>query len=322
MLWMWIGLFSLVGIILFIDLGIVHRAGRHLSLRESILWTLVWMSVGAGFSGVVYYVWTQGLVPDTELAPNAAFLAYITTWVLELSLSLDNIFVMTLIFRRWRIPAAFQHRVLFYGILGAVVFRSGMVILGAQVVKRFEWILPVFGLYLLYQGAKALYEHFGKSSEDKQEKPLPTKFLGLPMVEPNDGGQFFLRDHQGKLIVTTLFAALIAIEGADLVFAIDSVPAALTVTREEWIIISANVLAIIGLRSLYSVLAGILERYHELHIALGMLLVFIGGKMIALPWGHLPNIISLTVILTLLIGGLLTGYLRERRESNGPDASV
>lgn len=314
MIWMWIGLFALVAVILVIDLGIVHRNGRHLSLRESILWTLVWMAVGAGFSGVVYYLWSQGLVEDTELTSQQAIIAYLTTWVLELSLSLDNIFVMALIFTRWRIAKDHQHTVLFYGILGAVLFRTLMIVFGASVVNRFEWLLPVFGFYLVYQGGKALYDHFFRHEDAKADKPLPTKFLGFPMVAPDHGGHFFLRDGQGKLVVTTLIAALVAIEGADLLFAIDSVPAALSVTRETWIVISANVLAIIGLRSLYSVLAGILERYHELHIALGLLLLFIGTKMMLLPWFHLPNLVSLSVIVTLLIGGFLTGYLRERRD--------
>lgn len=315
MLWMWIGLFTLVAVILFIDLGIVHRAGRELSLREATIWTLVWMGVGAGFTGAVYAAWQGGYEGQTGLTTNEAVLAYITTWVLELSLSLDNIFVMALIFKRWRIPSQHQHTVLFYGILGAVVFRTGMIVFGAQAVNRFEWLLPVFGLYLVYQGGKALYDHFRSDESKDIEKPLPTRYLGMPLVQPDHGGHFVLRDANGKIVVTTLLAALIAIEAADLLFAIDSVPAALSVTREEWIVIAANVLAIIGLRSLYSVLAGILERYYELHIALGMLLLFIGFKMIALPFFHLPNLVSLSVILTLLIGGFLGGYLRERREA-------
>lgn len=311
---LWIGLFVLVTVILIIDLGIIHRPGRHLSLRESIGWTALWFAVGAGFSGAVWLLWSRGAVPDSPLTPSQAVVAYITTWALEMSLSLDNIFVMALIFKRWRIPQDSQHRVLFYGILGAVFFRTLMISLGVELVAKFEWLLPVFGAYLVFQGGKALYEHLTHNEDAEAARVLPTRLLGMDMVPADDSGRFLRRKPDGTLVVTTMLAALLAIEGADLLFALDSVPAALSVTNEQWIIVSSNVLAIIGLRSLYAVLASVLDRFHELHIALGMLLLYIGAKMIALPWAHVPNMVSLTVIVTLIGGATILGVVRERRK--------
>lgn len=313
MYWLWIGLFALVSIILIIDLGVIHRRGRELSLAESIGWTLVWLAVGGGFSGAVYLLWDLGHIQDTTLTPPEAVIDYITCWVLELSLSLDNIFVMALIFKRWRIPEHHQHSVLFYGIIGAVIFRTLMIFVGVSVIDRFEWLLPVFGLYLLYQGAKALWEHYRSDEASEKTRPLPGSFIGIPILQPDHDGHFLTRTSAGKFAVTTLVMALLWIEAADLLFALDSVPAALAVTRESWIIVSANVLAIIGLRSMYSVLAGVLNRYKELHVALALLLLFIGTKMVLLPWHHIPNVISLSILLTLLVGGMLVSVYLDRR---------
>lgn len=313
MYWLWIGLFVLVSTILFLDLFVIHRRGRHLTLAQSIGWTLVWLSVGASFSGVVYLLWDYGHIENTTLTPMEAVVDYITCWVLELSLSLDNIFVMALIFNRWRIPELHQHSVLFYGIIGAVVFRTLMIFVGVSVIDRFEWLLPVFGLYLLYQGAKALWEHYRKEEEDAKERPLPSHFVGIPILRPDHDGHFFTRTSDGVFAMTTLMAALVWIEAADVLFALDSVPAALVVTRESWIIVSANVLAIIGLRSMYSVLAGVLNRYRELHVALALLLLFIGTKMVILPWAKIPNPISLSVLISLLVGGMLISVYLDRR---------
>lgn len=313
MYWLWLGLFVLVSIILTIDLGVIHRKGRKLGLGASIGWTLVWLGVGAAFSGVVYLLWDLGHIEDTALTPTEAVIDYITCWVLELSLSLDNIFVMALIFKRWRIPEHHQHSVLFYGIMGAVVFRTLMIFVGVTVIDRFEWLLPVFGLYLLYQGVKALWEHYGSDEDQEKQRPLPSSFLGIPILQPDHDGHFLTRTSSGAFAVTTLVAALIWIEAADILFALDSVPAALVVTRESWIIVSANVLAIIGLRSMYSVLAGVLNRYRELHVALALLLLFIGTKMVILPWHQIPNPISLSILLTLLVGGMLVSVYLDRR---------
>lgn len=314
MIWLWAGLFTLVSIILILDLGVIHRKGRALSLSSALGWTFVWLLVGGGFSGVVYLLWDAGHIVGTEqLTPMGALIAYLTCWVLELSLSLDNVFVMALIFRRWRIPKAHQHTVLFYGIIGAVVFRTLMIFVGVSVIDRFEWLLPVFGLYLLYQGAKAMWEHYTVDEASAEVTPLPSRFLGIRLLAPDNDGHFFTRTAGGTFAVTTLFASLLWIEGADLLFALDSVPAALAVTRESWIIVSANVLAIIGLRSMYSVLAGVLDRYRELHVALALLLLFIGTKMVILPWFQIPNVISLSVLLTLLIGGMGGSIWVDRR---------
>lgn len=310
---LWFGLFALVAVILVIDLGVIHRPGRHLSLKASIGWTSLWFAVGAAFSGAVWLLWARGMVPQSPLTPAQAVVAYLTTWTLELSLSLDNIFVMALIFKRWRIPQDSQHRVLFYGILGAVVFRTLMISLGVELVASFEWLLPVFGAYLVFQGGKALYEHFTHDEAKHAARVVPTRLLGMDMVPADAGGRFLARTDDGKLVVTTMLAALLAIEGTDILFALDSVPAALSVTNEQWIIVSSNVLAIIGLRSLYAVLASVLDRFHELHIALGLLLLYIGAKMIALPWSHIPNVVSLSIIVLLIGGALVLGVVRERK---------
>lgn len=319
----WIALITLVVTILIIDLGVIHRRGRHLSLKESLGWTMLWFAVGAAFSGVVYYVFQNGLIPEqpghAHYDGKKAVIAYLTTWILELSLSLDNIFVMALIFKRWRVPSDQHHTVLFWGILGAVFFRTAMVFLGVELVVKFQWLLGVFGIYLLYQGVTSLRNAIKGGHADDHSKPLPTKWYGLPLASHTGDGRFILRE-DGIRKVTPLLAALVAIELTDIVFALDSVPAALSVTTEQWIIISSNVLAIIGLRSLYTLLSSVLERFHELHIALGLLLMYIGLKMI-LIFGkiHIPNLVSLTIIVLLIGTGVTMGVLRERRSGGFKD---
>lgn len=313
----WVGLFVLVVGILIFDLGFVHRKGRHLSLKESLGWTMLWFAVGAAFSGVVYYVFQNGLIvqqPGHEpYDGKRAVIAYLTTWILELSLSLDNIFVMALIFKRWQVPSDHHHTVLFWGILGAVVFRTLMVFLGVELVVKFQWLLALFGLYLLYQGGKSLYQALKHEDKSDEIEPLPEKWYGLPMSSHMEDGKFIVTEN-GVKMVTPMLAALVAIELTDIVFALDSVPAALSVTTEHWIIISSNVLAIIGLRSLYTLLANVLERFHELHIALGLLLMYIGTKMCLLFFKiHIPNLVSLTIIICLIGWGITKGVLRERK---------
>lgn len=320
MSWMWIGLACLVLTIIIIDLGIVHRGGRKLSLGAAIGWTVTWLAVGAGFSGAVYLLWRDGHV-ESSMTPPEAVVDYITCWVLEISLSLDNLFVMALIFRRWSVAHEHQHKVLFYGILGALFFRTLMIFFGVQLIDRFEWLLPVFGLYLAFSGGKALWEAKDDESHDRPPRLAPSKFIGFTVSEPDHAGHFFARGGNGKLVITSLMAALVSIELADTVFALDSVPAALAVTRETWIIVSANALAIIGLRSMYSVLADILDRYNELHIALALLLLYIGGKMIVSPWFKIPNLISLGILIFLLTAGFVTGFYNDRKRRKTAAAS-
>jgi tellurite resistance protein TerC len=319
MTWFWAGFITLVVVLLALDLGVLNRKAHKPSLREALSWTAGWITLGVLFSGVVYFIYERKLYtlsPDSGTIPYSgldAALTYLTGFVLEESLSIDNLFVMVLIFQNFRIPTAYQHRVLFWGILGAIVMRAGMILGGVWLVTNFRWVMYVFGAYLIWQGLSQLRH---KSSEDNPPGALERIITRvLPIQRDNVPAGKFLVRIDGKLTGTTLLLALINIETADVVFALDSVPAVLTVTTDPFIVFTSNIFAILGLRSLYFVIADMMDRFEHLKYALAFILVFVGVKMTIHDFFHIPIAVSLGVIVLAVVVGVVSSMRSTAKPS-------
>jgi tellurite resistance protein TerC len=326
MTWFWTGFIVFVIALLAFDLGVLNRNAHRPSLKEALGWTAGWVSLGVLFSGVVYYLYDRQLVTSPPgLTPYTGFeamLTYLTGFVLEESLSIDNLFVMVMIFRAYRVPAEFQHRVLFWGILGAIVMRAGMIFGGVWLINNFRWIMYVFGAYLIVQGLLQLKP---EGNEEEEEGPprhtLLERLVGkfLPVHRPETPtGEFFTRVG-GKLHTTTLFVALLSVEGADVVFALDSVPAVLTVSSDPFIVFTSNVFAILGLRSIYFVISDMMDRFGHLKYALAFILTFVGIKMVIHDFLHIPIGVSLGLILTAVVAGVLSSMMSSRSTASTPN---
>jgi len=298
-----------------LDLGVLHRKSHAPGLKESLGFTALWIAVGVSFSAAVYWayethVFGLGLSVDQlsghaprDVGGGEAALLYLTGYALEKALALDNLFVMLFIFRALKIDERYQHRVLFWGILGALILRGGMVAVGAAMIHRFEWILYVFGALLVWSGLKLLRPK-RESENEAEELPAVVRWLHrFVRVERVDSPALIVKTPTGWAF-TVSFLALVSIELADVVFAIDSIPAIFAVTLDPFVVLTSNVLAVLGLRSLYFVLAVAADRLVYLGRALAVVLVFVGVKMIALHWDlHVPPVVSLSFIaLTMLVG--------------------
>ncbi|HEY8597008.1 MAG TPA: TerC family protein, partial [Thermomicrobiales bacterium] len=263
-----------------IDLGVFHRTSHTVSIREAGTWTAVWITLAMLFA---VGLWLRN---GSEQA-----LAFVTGYIIEYSLSMDNIFVFVLIFSFFAVPPAYQHRVLFWGILGALVMRGIMIGLGAALIDRFHWIIYVFGAFLVFTGIRMAFHQ--DEEVHPESNPVVKLFTRFVAVTPNyDEDRFFVR-HAGKLLATPLFVVLIMVETTDLIFAVDSIPAIFAVTTDPFIVFTSNVFAILGLRSLYFILRGAVDKFHYLKIGLSAVLTFVGIKMLAGYWYHLPVGISL-----------------------------
>jgi tellurite resistance protein TerC len=328
MIWFWLGFFALVALLLVLDLGVLHRKQTEPTLRSAALWTVGWIALGLSFAGVVYLIYEnnwmgahlKGCPPGHADGANAS-ITYVSAYLLEQALSVDNIFVIALVFnKQFRIPVIYQHRVLFWGILGAIVFRVAMLGGGAFLAARFWWIFLVFGAYLAIQGAKLLLESTGDGDEEEDGgapeswvlKTLRKYFRIVDGVE--HGGKFFV-EINARRVMTTVFVCLIVVELTDIVFAMDSIPAVLSVSQDTFIMVTSNIFAILGLRSLYFVLAKGIEKFRYLQLSLGVLLILIGAKMVAHKWydpGHLISLLAIAGIITLGVVASLVANARER----------
>ena len=324
MTWLWLGFFALVLIMLALDLGVFHRKAHEISLREALGWTTFWVVLGLSFSGLVYLMYehhwggagefTSGPKQGTpHLHGLDAMVLYLTGYLLEESLSVDNLFVISLLMTSMRVPGKYQHRLLFWGILGALVFRGTMITGGVWLVNRFTWTFYIFGGFLVISGVRMLF-----AGDDAEPEPEASWFFRMiqkviPIAKQQHGSRFLAREN-GKIVFTYLAVALLAIELTDIVFAVDSVPAILAVTTEPFIVITSNVFAILGLRSLYFVLAGMMSKFRYLKTALSILLVVIGGKMLAHDVYQVPNLISLAVVVGVVGIGVATSFFVDRRE--------
>jgi tellurite resistance protein TerC len=313
-IWLWLGFLTLVFILLALDLGVFHRHAHRVELKEAAFWTIVWISIGMAFTGVVYLLYANDVagVADasrTKVATGGeAAVLYVTGYLLEKSLSIDNIFVISLLFTSMRVPPEHQHRVLFWGILGAIIFRGAMIGGGVWFVNKFTWSFYVFGGLLLVSGVRMIFAGDDEDPEPEASWSFRTIRKVLP-VAPGQHGSKFLIKVNGKTLVTSTLVALLAVELTDIVFAVDSVPAILGVTTDPFIVITSNIFAIMGLRSLYFVLAGMMNTFHHLKTALAILLIFIGAKMALHNHVHIHNLISLACVIGIVGIGVLASVL-------------
>ncbi|MBK9031793.1 MAG: TerC/Alx family metal homeostasis membrane protein [Myxococcales bacterium] len=322
MYWFWIGFFVFVALCLAIDLGIGSRHVVEPTFRSAFKKTLVWVSVGLSFSGVVYLIYeNHWLGANPSMSGADAAVTYLSAYLLEEALSVDNIFVISLIFRSFKIPGKYQHRVLFWGIIGAVVFRVTMLGGGVWLTKKFTWVFYFFGAYLIYSGLGLLKNQ--DEDEDGAEHSFAVRTVRrfVRVVDGDHGGKFLVRDGHGRRALTILAVTLVVVELTDVVFALDSIPAVLAVSQESFVIITSNIMAILGLRSIYFLLAGAMAQFDYLKYALAGLLVFIGAKMIAHDHVHVPNGVSLAIIAGFIVTGVLASIIANRRRPAAPAAA-
>ncbi|HET8754188.1 MAG TPA: TerC family protein [Salinimicrobium sp.] len=299
----WIIFIGFIILCLALDLGVFNRKAHVIKPKEAAVWTSVWVGLALLFSGVIYYLFSNESVANpTNLTANEAFIAYITGYLVELSLSIDNVFVIAVIFSSFKIPAKYQHRVLFWGILGAIVFRAIMIIFGVALINRFDWMIYVFGAFLLYTGFSMLKNDDDFDPHDTWLFKKMSKMF--PITNEIDGDNFFIRKG-AKNFATPLFMALIVIELTDVFFALDSIPAILAITQNEFIVFSSNILAILGLRSMFFLIVGMLEKFRYINYSLAVILGFVGIKMLLIDYFHIPPLVSLGIIALALAGGIL-----------------
>ncbi len=304
----WILFIALVFVFLALDLGVFHKHEHVIKSKEAGLWTALWVSVALGFSGVIYWLFSSGLVDNsTGLTPNNAVLKYITGYLIELSLSIDNVFVIAVIFSAFKIPPLYQHRVLFWGILGAIVFRGLMIVFGVALITKFEWIIYVFGVFLLYTAFKMLKSD-NSEFDPKNSWVFRQIKKGFPITSTIHGHNFFVK-RMGVLAATPLFVALIIIELTDVLFALDSIPAILAITADPFIVFSSNIMAILGLRSMYFLISRMLQKFRFINYSLVVILAFVGLKMLFSHQVELPEWVSLTVISVALVAGIVASLL-------------
>jgi len=343
--WMWVGFAVTVLAMIAIDLFVVGGGKAHrVTMREAAAWSVVWITVAFAFAGVL---WWYVEASAGRAVANATTLEFVTGYLIEKSLSMDNVFVIALIFAFFAIPGKYQHRVLFWGILGALVLRGIMIYLGAKLVLRYSWVLIIFGLFLVLTALKmALIKGHSDPGQNIVVR-LTRKFI--PSVDFFDGQKFFTRrsvaptysrdpvtGHERQdpappgslrptLAVTPLFLALVMVEFTDLVFAVDSIPAIFAITTDPFIVMTSNIFAILGLRALYFALAAMIHRFHYLKTALALVLVFIGSKVFAadlLGIDKVPPVVSLAVTLGLLAGGVIYSLWKTRRQDQAANGAA
>lgn len=317
-MWVWIIFIACILVFLALDLGVFNKENHVIKTKEASIWTAIWVTVALSFSAVVYWLFSTGMVDNpTGLTPNNAVLKYVTGYLIELSLSVDNVFVIAVIFASFKIPPIYQHRVLFWGILGAIVFRALMIFFGVALITRFEWIIYVFGVFLLYTAFKML-----KGEDDEFDPKKSFVFRQLKKVYPITGtiqGDDFFVKRMGIKAATPLFVALIVIELTDILFALDSIPAILAITADPFLVFSSNILAIMGLRSMYFLISRMLEKFRFINYSLVIILAFVGLKMLFSHQIHLPEWVSLTVISLALIGGVIASLVIPEKEKGDED---
>jgi len=301
--WYWIGFIVFILVMLTLDLGLFHRRARIVSLREASLWSAVWVGLAFGFNGLI--LWTQGSIKGLE---------FLTGYLIELSLSVDNLFVFVMIFHYFAVPAQYQHRVLLWGIIGALIMRGIFIALGALLLARFHWIIYLFGGFLILTGIKMALQPHGRLDP---EKNLVLRFCRrIFSVTPGYEGQRFLVRRERRFWLTPLFLVLVVVETTDLIFAVDSVPAIFAVTRDPFIVYTSNVFAVLGLRSFYFLLAGVVNRFRFLKFGLAIVLCFVGAKMLLAEAYPIPIGISLGIVGGVLALSVFASLLFHSKEEH------
>ncbi len=299
-LFLWIGFNVFVLAMLALDLGVFHRKAHVVKIKEALIWSAVWITLALLFNLGIYF-WRG----------EVAALEFLTGYLLEKSLSVDNVFVFLLIFSYFRVPALCQHKVLFWGILGALIMRAIFIAAGITLIQQFHWVIYVFGAFLIFTGIKMALQ---KDKEIHPEKnPVIKLFRRLmPVTEDYDEESRFFVRKAGRLHATPLFVALLVVETTDVIFAVDSIPAILAITNDPFIVYTSNVFAILGLRALYFALAGIMQLFHYLHYGLSAILVFVGAKMLLADIYKIPIGIALGVVAGILLVSVIASILRPR----------
>lgn len=312
----WAIFIALIFGLLALDLGVFHKADKKVSIKESIAWTTIWVALALSFGGVIYYLYdnqTLGINPENISASKAMFEFY-TGYIIEESLSLDNIFVIAMIFAFFKIEGKFQHRILFWGIIGAIFFRLVMIYLGATFVEKFEWATYIFGGILIFSALKML-----KSDDEETDfqKNIGVKLLSkiYPIDWKNQSGKYFIKK-KGKKYATILFACLVVVEFSDILFAVDSIPAIFSVTKDPFIVFTSNIFAILGLRNLYFFLSGMMDKFQYIKYSLVGILLFVGIKMIIVHWYDISPLVSLIVILSFLTLGVGYSVFKNKQKIN------
>jgi tellurite resistance protein TerC len=351
-IWLWIGFVALIFALMALDLGVLNRKDHVIGAREALIWTLFWIGLSLAFNVLVYFMYEGhwlgiGIVEGKEallelpkgaqiLPPipegdgsisyrvpgSVAALEFLTGYLIEKSLSLDNIFVIALIFRFFNVPMQFQHRVLFWGIVGALVMRGAMIGAGVALIQRFSWAIYVFGGFLVLTAIKMLVSPDVEPDLENMRLVKLARRL-YPVSTELDGHRFFTRIPNGRRAMTPLFLVLLIVESSDVLFAVDSIPAIFAVTRDPFIVFTSNIFAILGLRSLYFALAQLLHKFHYLQLSLVVILAYVGVKMLLSHHFPIPAWVSLCVITGVLLLGVVGSLLRARfhkPDDDDPDA--
>ena len=309
-LWLWLAFNAFVVAMLAVDLLVFHKDAHEVRVREAAAWSVVWIALALLFGAGVYRF----------MGPEAG-LEYFTGYLIEKALSVDNIFVFVLIFAYFRVPARYQHRVLFWGILGALVMRGAMIGAGAYLIQQFHWVIYVFGAFLVFSGIRmAMHSEQDLDPESGFVNRLVRRVV--PVTREYHGQRFFVRERAAagtRLAATPLFVVLVLVETTDLIFAVDSIPAIFAITQDPFIVYSSNVFAILGLRALYFLLADVIHRFHYLKVGLSAVLVFVGAKMLAADVYHVPVGVSLAVIALLLGASVVASWFWPRASQEPAD---
>jgi len=298
--WLWIGFNLFVLLMLILDLGVFHKKSHEVKTKEALLWTGIWIFLALLFNTGIYYFFGKEKAVE-----------FLTGYIIEKSLSIDNIFVFLLIFSYFSVPAQYQHKVLFWGIFGALIMRIIFIFAGLELIHRFHWIIYVFGVFLIYTGIKML---FPSKELDPNKNPVLKLFKRFfPVTDDYHGSAFFIKQ-DSKTIATRLFLVLLLIEVTDLIFAVDSIPAILAISDDPFIVYTSNVFAILGLRSLYFAVAGLNQYFHYLKIGLSAILVFVGIKMCIVDFYKIPVTASLVIIISILLLSIIASKIFPKKK--------
>lgn len=310
----WIIFIAVILVFLALDLGVFNKEPHIIRTKEASIWTLIWVSIGLSFSLLIHLFFKNGWIDNpTQLTPSNALIKYITGYLIELSLSMDNIFVIAVIFSSYGIPQKFQHRVLFWGIIGAIVFRALMIFFGVALIRKFEWIIYVFGVFLILTAFKLLVSKDKVKFNPKNSILYRTVRRFIPITSTIENERFLVK-RKHMLVATPLFLVLIIIEFTDIIFALDSIPAILAITRDPFIVFSSNILAILGLRSMYFFVSRISEKFHYIKYSLVAILTFVGIEFILQKTYKFSDWFSLVFIFGALLLGILISISKKQTQ--------
>jgi tellurite resistance protein TerC len=315
--WIYAGFLTVVLALILLDLCVLNRKQQTVTVWKALRWTAVWISLALLINGFVYLLYS-GSLPISPQSPHGlsgmeAAMQFFTGYLVEYSLSVDNIFVIALIITTFSVPAEHQHRLLFWGVMSAAVLRGLMIAGGATLMAHFEWTIYLFGALLIFSAIKMLMANEDEfRPEESRLVRLTRRFY--PVTTEFAGNQFFTWQ-EGRWVATPMLLALVMIESTDVIFAVDSIPAVFAITQDPFLVLTSNIFAILGLRSLYFALAGLMEQFHYLKTSLVVLLIFVGGKMLLSSVIHIPNVISMLIILGILAAGIAASLLFGRKEA-------